>query len=593
MGAGLADLALEAAPIEQTATTFDALAESIGEASDAMLDDLTAATNGMVNDADLMLAANQMMSMGLADSSDQAAEFAAMATRLGMAMGNDATASMADFNAMLANQSLPRLDSFGISSGVVRERINELMRSVEGMTRETAFLTAVSEQGTVAMERLGDAGADGAAASMAQLQATLDNLKATVGTAFLPVLETLLGTLADLAETYGPMLAEWASSTAGVLLEGLAPALEMVAQLFASPEFMAFVQELGTALTGLLTQVVGLLVNDVLPPLLQLAQDLLPVLTPLISGVLDAVLPLVAELVSRLVPVLMDILNAILPPLLPLFDMLADIVLTVVDAVLPLAVTLLELLLPPIMNLISTLLPALMPLLAGLMEAFVEILTALMPLVEVLLAELLPIFTDLIISLLPPLTELLLAVVDVFVYWLEALIPVVVALVQELAPIISALADLLSNALGTALEAVTGLIENVIGPAMEWWKAHIIEPLMDAIHGIGDAISGVLDWIHNLADDLGGLSLPDWLTPGSPTPFENGLRGIADAMAGMPLGDFNVGMGGLAGAGAGGMGAPISIMVNIGSVTEGNAQAAGQQAGRGIVDELRRQGVIV
>ena len=42
-------------------------------------------------------------------------------------MGNGATESMENFALMLANQSILRLDSFGISSGKVTARIEELM----------------------------------------------------------------------------------------------------------------------------------------------------------------------------------------------------------------------------------------------------------------------------------------------------------------------------------------------------------------------------------------------------------------------------------------------------------------------------------
>lgn len=594
LGAGLADLAMDAAPVAKVSATFDALTESIGETSDAMLSELRTATDSMVSDADLMTSANRFMSMGLADSADGAAELAEMATTLGAAMGGDASESMENFALMLANQSIPRLDEFGISSGKVRERVNELMEATEGLTREQAFMQAVSEEGAVAMERLGDAGADSAATSMAQLQATIDNLKDSVGTAFLPVLQELLGTVADLATTYGPMLAGWAEFTAGTLLDGLAPAMELVAELFASPEFRSFAQDVGVALTGLLSQVAGLLINEVLPPLLELAQNLLPTITPLITQVLDALLPLGAELISRLVPVLTQILSAVLPPLLPLFETLANVVLMVADAVLPLATTLLEMLLPPLMELISAILPVITPLLNVLMEAFSQILAALMPLIEVLLAELLPIFTQLIAELLPPLIELFTAVVEVLVRLLAAVVPVIAQLVEELAPIIAALAELISAVLNVALEALTGVIQNVVGPAFEWLKNDVLDPVIGALDGISDAVSGVIDWIGRMAARLSDVSLPGWLTPGSPTPFELGLRGIADAMgdvSGMS-GDMLQGVGAAPPQMAGGGGA-MNITVNIGNVSEGDAYRAGQQAGRGIVDELRSQGMVL
>lgn len=207
VGMAIGKLALDAAPVDQVRQTFEALSKSIGETAETMLADLRAATNGMVNDADLMLSANRFMSMGLAESAEEAAGLAEMATRLGTAMGGTATQSMEDFALMLANQSIPRLDSFGISSGRVRARIDELMASTEGLTREQAFMQAVSEEGAVALERLGSAGATGANVSLEQLKATFENLKLQVGEAFLPVLALLLGTLGDLASQYGPQVA--------------------------------------------------------------------------------------------------------------------------------------------------------------------------------------------------------------------------------------------------------------------------------------------------------------------------------------------------------------------------------------------------
>lgn len=57
-----------------------------------------------------------------------------------------------------------------------------------------------------------------------------------------------------------------------------------------------------------------------------------------------------------------------------------------------------------------------------------------------------------------------------------------------------------------------------------------IEVLVAAIEGIGRAIQGVIGWIGNLASSFMSLRIPDWLTPGSPTPFELGLRGINNEM---------------------------------------------------------------
>jgi phage-related minor tail protein len=76
--------------------------------------------------------------------------------------------------------------------------------------------------------------------------------------------------------------------------------------------------------------------------------------------------------------------------------------------------------------------------------------------------------------------------------------------------------------LKTGLEAAGNLLNPFIDTALK--------PFRDAFDGIGRAISGVIQWIKDLGTSLSTLSLPDWLTPGSPTPFELGLVGIADAM---------------------------------------------------------------
>lgn len=87
------------------------------------------------------------------------------------------------------------------------------------------------------------------------------------------------------------------------------------------------------------------------------------------------------------------------------------------------------------------------------------------------------------------------------------------------------------------------------------------------IDGVIATIRGLIDKVRELASSLVSLEIPDWLTPGSPTPFEMGLRGIAGAIDNLP--ELNIGAN-LAGANpvaaAAGGGGPsfgnISISVN-------------------------------
>jgi chromosome segregation ATPase len=151
------DFAKEGAQLETVRDTFDSLAKSVNSTSEAMLVGLRAATEGMVSDTDLMMSANRFLAMGLAATADEAAELSRVAVSLGAAMGKDATAAMEEFALLMANQSIPRLDTFGISAGKVRTRIKELMAANEGLTREGAFNQAVMEEAAISMDKLGNA----------------------------------------------------------------------------------------------------------------------------------------------------------------------------------------------------------------------------------------------------------------------------------------------------------------------------------------------------------------------------------------------------------------------------------------------------
>lgn len=216
IGAGvvaIGKLTMEASAVENVSTTFDNLTRDLG-GQEVALEALGEATRGMVNETDLMAASNKFLAMGITDTIESTAEMSEMATQLGMAMGEDATASMENFALMMANQSIPRLDSFGISSSKVRLRIAELQAETEGLSKEQAFNTAVMEQGRVTMARLGEQG-ETSAATVNRMEASFTNLKLGIGQAFIPVMEDMFSnTLQPLIDEYGPRVIEWAGMAA-------------------------------------------------------------------------------------------------------------------------------------------------------------------------------------------------------------------------------------------------------------------------------------------------------------------------------------------------------------------------------------------
>ena len=123
------------------------------DAAAASLEAMRRATSGVVDDMTLMQGANKLLMMNLAGTGEEAARLTEIAVKLGSAMGNDAATSIADFAALLANQSIPRLDNFGISSDNVRRKLEELKAA--GMDAQEAFSMAVMEEGAKSLDKLG------------------------------------------------------------------------------------------------------------------------------------------------------------------------------------------------------------------------------------------------------------------------------------------------------------------------------------------------------------------------------------------------------------------------------------------------------
>ena len=81
---------------------------------------------------------------------------------------------------------------------------------------------------------------------------------------------------------------------------------------------------------------------------------------------------------------------------------------------------------------------------------------------------------------------------------------------DNLKPILLTLGNYLGGPFATAATVASGVFNN-IGKAAE---------------GVQGAVRWLLDKLSDLQDALNNLTLPDWFTPGSPTPWEWGIRGV-------------------------------------------------------------------
>ncbi len=162
-----------------------AITDAITEASGFAIDKFAAVTN-----------ATRLLSLGLANNADEAAQFTKVAVTLGATMGKDVQGAFEEFSLLLANQSILRLDTYGISAGKVREEMARLAAEFPELDRNTRFVTATM---TIAEDKMGKLDAAGfeATSSIDRLGAGFKNLKITMATfvadGVLPVTDGLTG----------------------------------------------------------------------------------------------------------------------------------------------------------------------------------------------------------------------------------------------------------------------------------------------------------------------------------------------------------------------------------------------------------------
>jgi hypothetical protein len=136
-------------------------------------------------------------------------------------------------------------------------------------------------------------------------------------------------------------------------------------------------------------------------------------------------------------------------------------------------------------------------------------------------------------------------------------------------------------------KALADYVNTKVIPVLEWLWKKVIEPLGNAIKNtLIKALEWVLEQFKKLKDFLAKFTLPDWLTPGSPTPLELGLLGIHEAMMGgmsypamsMAAGSTDVGNGANGGYGVGVGGRNMTVY--------GGVNLYGVQDGEGLLRQL-------
>jgi len=151
-------------------------------------------------------------------------------------------------------------------------------------------------------------------------------------------------------------------------------------------------------------------------------------------------------------------------------------------------------------------------------------------------------------------------------------------------PFLKQLGDLFMNTIGRQIVTLVNIINANFLPILKqvasWLGANLMPVLktvgsylfnnwVNGFKALSRGIETVTGWLQRMNDMLSSIQLPSWLTPGSPTPFELGLLGIADAMqrinsTGLP----SLSAGSMTGAPVGAGAAVININFSSNGITD-------------------------
>jgi hypothetical protein len=301
-----------------------------------------------------------------------------------------------------------------------------------------------------------------------------------------PLITAIMGVGIGAAGTGEPMAGfkEMLNTVQGFILTNVIPVVGQIASFLAEnlPAAIQFAKNAWTnVLQPALQQAWSFFKDSILPILGQVASFLMTNLPPAIA--------MVAEFwQTRLQPALSQVWSLIQTKVLPVFGLVANVLQTVI---------------PPILdNMANSWNNIIQPARANVW-AFID--QNVLPILGVLVTEGFNRLGD--------------AVTLVTNLWNNNLKPALsIAATFIGGTLVPGLKTLVNDGLNAVKTAASGLAS--------FWNGS----LKPAIEGVANAVGKVIQFLKDLANGLTNIDLPDWLTPGSPTPWEIGLIGIGRAM---------------------------------------------------------------
>ena len=199
------ELARTGAEAERLGTAFGTLSNQAGANAGEMLAAMDDAAQGTISNADLMLAANRAMLLGVADSAEEMSQLLEVASARGKAMGLSTSQAFGDIITGIGRMSPMILDNLGIvvdqaaANEAYAASLGKTAESLSDAERKQALLNAVISSSTGLVRENEAAGRD-SAANFERMDAAITNAKDALGAMFAPSMAIIANDIANAAE---------------------------------------------------------------------------------------------------------------------------------------------------------------------------------------------------------------------------------------------------------------------------------------------------------------------------------------------------------------------------------------------------------
>ena len=491
VGIALGNLSKDAAQLEGLRNAFETISQSAGTTGDEMLAALEKGSGGTVAARDLMLSFNKAASLVSTQFATELPDAMRLVAAASAATGQDMGFLMDSLVTGVGRLSPMILDNLGIQVSLT----DATEAYAETIGKSASELSKTEQQEAVRLltmskleEKYGEMEGvyDTAAAKMQQQAAAFQNAKDAMGTAFMPVLTSVMEKLTELANDLLPVilpLVEGFASGIMTVFDALSPLIPLfvtfaekigeVIETFMAGDISTAMEMFGDALSGLTE---GL--SEILPELITFGMD---IIFSIIEGIIAAIPPLLStgmEIIMSLVETMLTLLPEIMVTGIDILLALVDGIASMLPELIPTAVKIVIKLVMALIDKLPDIIGAGIDLLFGLIDG---ILSALPDLVAAI-PEIIIAFVTTIVENLPKILESGVEIILALVLGILDALPELVGAIPE---IIVAIVEAFKSAGPQFLEAGKNIIEGIKEGVLSAWESlkALFTSLIDGLVG--------------------------------------------------------------------------------------------------------------